>query len=63
MDHSYDTIEAHICYAKQLRSEALGELLGLAWKRLARFFADLAHRGAGRIKAVANRPARLGLYH
>jgi len=63
MDHSYNTIEAHIRYAKQMRSEALGELLAAAWKGLARFLADLAHLGAARNTALPNRSAQLGLHH
>jgi len=48
MDHSYDTIEAQIRHAKQLRSIALGmilgELLGAAWLRLAQLSGYLTHR-------------------
>jgi len=63
MDHDYDTIQAHIRHAKLLRSQALGELLATAGNGLARLLANLAHRAASKVTAVATRSAELGLHH
>jgi hypothetical protein len=41
MDNSYDNLQAHIQHARELRSEAMGELISAGWKKCTQFVKTL----------------------
>jgi hypothetical protein len=46
MDNSYDNIQAHIQHARQLRSDAMGELLSAGLKKAVALIKSLVHHTA-----------------